>query len=137
MPRQLKILSGEGNATAALVADTITNIAVVTLPTDPGYEYDVTIAVDIKASSTSITYAHFMVGGNLSTYAATPAGGQHLANTATWSGVASSNPQELFKFKAGPGQAITCPMLSNRADTYYLHYTYVGRKVIETAAGGF
>ncbi len=151
MGRKVYLLGGEGNATAALVAGTVSNVAVVTLPADVGYEYDVSISVVLKLAAAACT-ATAQIGGNsflLEVSSATigeifPIPGIFTTNLtiteafgddAVTVGYPASAPSHTVK--ATPGQAITCPILSNVADTYYLHYSYIGRKVVESSNGGF
>ena len=158
MQTELKLLSGEGNATAALVAGTVTNVAVVTLPTNPGYEYDVSIGVFLKLVSVVTTSASITVGGNtLSIYGGAGASAAGVigyifpfpstnvalnsivneyvfVGTSGTSGIgATTGDGTIHTFKAAPGQSITCPIISNSADVYYLHYAYIGRKLITSS----
>lgn len=147
--------SGDGNATATLSAGTVSNVAVVTLPSDPGYEYDVSISVMIKAATTVLNAA-VQIGG-ISYYSsgtsvvgsvypvpaiatsATVLATESLYNNTATGGYPAATEVGIkgHTIKAGPAQAITCPILSPFADTYYLHYSYIGRKVIEIPSGGF
>lgn len=145
------IKTGDGNATAALVAGTVTNVAVVTLPSDPGYEYDVSISVSLKLAGTGTVRAAALIGGiSFPIYSATTlhAAGDTLSFPSLFSSatlfssevnsVGSSNSaqpaspdlQKVHTVKYGPGAAVTCPIISNAADTYYLHYSYIGRKTV-------
>lgn len=123
--QELKLLlGGEGNATATLVAGTVSNVAVVTLPSNPGYEYDVSISVSLKSLVGTAMSASAQIGAIAFTVSGTFAVGIISIFNTTNDDVAKHT------FKAVPGQAITCPIIASCADTYYLHYTYIGRKLI-------
>lgn len=145
MPTTRTLLkTGDGNATAALVAGTVTNVAVVTLPSDPGYEYDVSISIMFKAAGTTAAYTTVNFGNfSVSSFGSTTAGyvyalGAATTNSAT--GLIQSNassvniqttvPDKIMKVQYGPGIAVTCSIVSSRDETYYLHYSYIGRKTI-------
>ncbi len=156
MGRKVYLLGGEGNATAALVAGTVSNVAVVTLPADVGYEYDVSISVVLKLAASACT-ATAQIGGNsfllevasatigeifpipYISLAGTNSSTESMSVNTVSSGPTTALPvtAPTHTVKAAPGQAITCPIISNVADTYYLHYSYIGRKVVESSNGGF
>ena len=136
--------SGQGDSTAALVAGTVTNVAVVTLPSDPGYEYDVSISIMLKATGATVS-AVALVGdqsfalsvsaggtGGIFPFPGYFSGATTPNGSATFAPASAGAPQfpTVTTFKSGPGTAITVPILSNASDTYYLHYNYVGRKVV-------
>jgi hypothetical protein len=155
MARRLRVLAGEGTATGVLVAGTVTNVAAVTLPSDAGFEYDVNVSVMIKSSSTTMAVVAQIGGLAASCFASTTTTATPHMLPSTMSGARApssslddwktintvttlpSKFSPLRQFTAGPGQTITVPILSELADTYYVHYKYVGRKVIETVTGGF
>lgn len=154
MAQELRLLGGEGNATAVLVAGTVTNVAVVTLPSAAGYEFDVSIAVALKMASAVIPNAVAQIGsrnfaiagggtgavsviGDLYSFPYVRSGNAtfvtELASSSGSSMASAENSQATHTFKAAPGQAITCPIISNAADTYFLHYTYIGRKIVNNS----
>ena len=156
MGRKVYLLSGEGNATAALVAGTVSNVAVVTLPSDAGYEFEVSISVSLKLAGTDTTATAQIGGGTFLCDVTSGTAGQifpipfvsfgndtsvseAIAVQVSAGGGTTTFPASplTHTITAAPGQAITCPLLSNHTDTYYLHYSYIGRKVIETPVGGF
>lgn len=139
------IKSGEGNATAALVAGTTSNVAVVTLPSDPGYEYKVTIAASLKMATTTC-YATLRFGNvaQVISLSGTVAGQirpfpcadvilTEIGYPTTSSNGMQSTVGGLEAYHTatyGPGVAVTASITSSSADTYDLHYTYIGRKTI-------
>lgn len=151
------IKSGDGNATAALVAGTVTNVAVVTLPSDPGYEYDVSVSVMFKTAGTTLqastlfgNYSVLTRVGTCVTGQIIPSGARagtmDVVNTpasnisdlvlstsggsANTSSAFNTGASSLMTVKYGPGAAVTVSINSAAADTYYLHYSYIGRKTI-------